>query len=124
MPDKSRIDIQGADEVARAFDKFSGAMDDMSDINAEIGQALIGDVRNNTRVKSGDLRASWETSGDPLEAQFSNSQSYAVVQEFGSKQVDPTLAVQRAFEANESAVTQAYESGIRKRADSANIDTT
>lgn len=122
MPDP-QLKVEGQDEVLRAFNKFSDSADDLKDVNAQVGQALIGDIRSNTRVRSGTLKSSWETTAEPMTAQFANPQKYAVVQEMGGVQVEPTHAVGRAYEANQDAITGAYADGLTKRAKRANIDT-
>lgn len=124
MGSKPKVTVEGEREVLRAFDKLSDGLDDMSDVNADVSQKLIGDVRQNTRRKSGDLAGAWIAEGEAKQASFSNPQSYAVIQEFGGNGIEPTNAVRRAFEDNQDAVIGSYDDGVRDRAKRANIDTT
>ena len=121
--DKSRLEVEGEAEVLAAFNQFSDSVDDLTDVNSKVGQSLLGPIRTNTRRATGQLAQSWEATGEPLAAQFSNVEKYAVVQEFGGSQIEPTLAVSRAFEDNQDAVIGTYSDGIKDRAKRANIRT-
>ena len=118
-----QLEVKNAKEVQRALDKFAHAADDLKDVNADVGTLLLGDIKANTRRRTGELAASWETSAEPMQAEFSNPQSYAVVQEFGGVQIEPTNAVASAYEANQNGIAEAYGSGLAKRAERIGFDT-
>jgi len=120
---KPQLEVTGKAEVVRAFDKLSGEMENLEDVNAEVGQRLIGDIRNATRRKTGALRDAWIADGTATAAMFSNPQDYAVVQEMGGKQIAATHAVKQAYEGNADAITKAYADGTKRRAKRANIRT-
>lgn len=120
---KPKLEVKGKAEVVRAFDKLSSEMENLSDVNAEVGERLIGDVRNRTRRRTGALQDAWIADGTATAAQFSNPQSYAVVQEMGGKQIAATYAVKQAYEDNADAITKAYADGTKRRAKRANIRT-
>jgi hypothetical protein len=115
--------VEGEREVLRAFDKLSDSLDNLSDANAEVAEKLIGDVRKNTRRKTGTLASAWIGSGEATAAQFSNPTSYAVIQEFGGRSIEPTNAVARAFEGNKDAIQGTYSDAIERRAKRADITT-
>ena len=123
MSGSMQLEVKNAAEVQRAFAAFAKAADDMSDTNAEVGNLLLPDIRSHTRKRTGELAASWEATAEPLTAAFSNPQSYAVVQEFGGIEVEPTNAVAQAFRGNADGVTSAYGSGLAKRAERIGFDT-
>ncbi len=118
-----KLEVKGKAEVVRAFDKLSDEMENLSDVNAEVGERLIGDVRSKTRNRTGALRDAWVADGTAIAAQFSNPQSYAVVQEMGGKKIAATHAVKQAYEGNADAITKTYGDGVKRRAKRANIRT-
>lgn len=117
VPDDMRLEVHNEREVLRALDRVAKEAQDLSDVNDQVGNLLLPDIRRNTRRKTGLLAESWEASGEPAQAAFSNPQKYAVVQEFGGSQIEPTNAVARAFEENKDAVIDQYGAGIAKRAE-------
>jgi hypothetical protein len=123
VADGMQLEVKNAKEVQRAIDKFAQSADDLKDINADVGNLLLGDIKSNTRRNTGELAASWEVSAEPMQAQFSNPQSYAVVQEFGGVQIEPTNAVASAYEANQDGIAEAYGSGLAGKAKRIGFDT-
>jgi hypothetical protein len=118
----AKLKVEGVPEVTRAFDKVSHDIADMTEVHRSEAEMLLSEVAARTRRQTGNLAASWEASGEPELAQFLNPQAYAGVQEFGwsARNIEPTLAVQGAFEANESETERLYGDAIAdigKRAD-------
>lgn len=122
MPDSMQLEVKNASEVQRALDAMAKAASDLSDVNADVGNLLLPDIRARTRRLSGALAASWETTAEPMRANFTNPQKYAVVQEFGGVQIEPTNAVARAYEDNQDAIAERYGSGLAKRGKRAGFD--
>lgn len=123
MPNK--VEVTGKREVLKAFSRLDSLVDDLSDATGAIGSKLVDDVRGRTRRRTGTLAESWIAEGEADRASFSNSQSYAPVQEFGSDalSIEPTNAVRLAFEDNKDDIRDELEDAIRERAKRANIRT-
>lgn len=120
---QTKLEVKNASEVTHALASFAKSADDLTDVNADVGNLLLPDIRSHTRRATGALAASWESTAEPLQAAFSNPQKYAVVQEFGGVEIEPTNAVATAFKENESGVSEAYSSGLDKRAKRAGFRT-
>jgi hypothetical protein len=121
---KSTLKVEGKPEVIRAFKNVADDLKDMTSANQEVATMLLPDVRAGTRYKSGDLRNAWEAGSDAERAKFTNPLQYAIPQEFGSKRgVEPTLAVQGAFEAKGEEVNAKYERTIRDSGERAGLKT-
>jgi hypothetical protein len=120
-----KTEVKGKREVVQAFSRLSSDMEDLTDENTDLAGKIVGDVKRNTRKRTGTLADSWIASGDPSHILFSNPQKYAPVQEFGSdrRSIDPTNAVKKAFEDNTNAITDGYADGTRKRAKRRHIAT-
>jgi hypothetical protein len=118
-----QLEVKNAAEVTRALDAFAKSATDLTDVNADVGNLLLPDIQRHTRRATGALAASWESTAEPLQAAFSNPQKYAVVQEFGGVEIEPTNAVAQAFKGNEDGVSSAYGSGLAKRAERIGFDT-
>lgn len=122
---KPTLKVEGTQQVEAAFSEVSKGLRDMSKAHQAEGDMLIGDVRSLTRFDTGDLAAGWEPKGVADSAQFTNRVSYAGIQEFGwsAHNIEPTLAVERAFDANQSRTEQIYNDHIAQLARKANIET-
>lgn len=108
------LKVEGIPEVTRALDKVQHETADLTDVHRNEAEMLLSEVASRTRHDTGTLAASWEASGEPTLAQFINVQVYAGVQEFGwsARNIEPTLAVQGAFAANESETEKLYGDAI------------
>lgn len=117
-----QVKVEGQKEVARAFDKVSDDLEDMTRVNQGVAEMLLPDVRAGTRYREGMLRNAWEAGADETRAKFENPLQYAVPQEFGSKRgVEPTLAVQGAFEAKGEEINARYADAIRDSGEKAGL---
>lgn len=122
MPNQVRV--EGKPEVQRAFSRVAGAAEDMTRANQDVANALLPDVRQGTRKRTGELSQSWEAGASADKAEFTNPLSYSVVQEYGSKRgVEATNAVASAFEAKEDDVSSIYADSIRGSAERAGLRT-
>ena len=99
-------EVQGAREVQDAFETVANFDLEQAGTNAAL--AVLPDVRRFTRINSGYLRSSW----DAESSNFINDAGYAVYQEFGTVEIDPTHAVYDAWEMNEEKVKEAFEREI------------
>jgi hypothetical protein len=122
---KPKLEVKGTQQVEAAFSEVSQGIKDMSEAHRTEADMLLGDVRAMTRFQSGTLAAGWEPAGTPGAAQFTNRVSYAAIQEFGwrAHNIEPTLAVNQAFQANEGKTEQIYSDAIERIARKANIET-
>lgn len=120
---KQSLKVEGAPEVVRAFNKVDDKIADMSTAHRAEAEALLSDVQTATRQDTGELASAWRTDGIATEAQFLNDVEYANIQEFGSEFVEPTLAVQQAFEANTERTEAVYADALRDIGESAGFDT-
>lgn len=118
-----QLEVKNASEVTRALASFARSAEDMGDVNSDVGSLLLPDIRAHTRRATGALAASWESTAEPLQAAFSNPQKYAVVQEFGGVEIEPTNAVAQAYEGNKDGIAGAYSAGLDKRAKRTGFDT-
>jgi hypothetical protein len=119
------VEVKGTQQVEAAFNEVSHGLKDLSEAHRAEADMLLPDVERMTRRQTGALAAGWEPVGVADAAQFTNRISYAGVQEFGWAQhnIEPTLAVQKAFEANTEKTEKVYNDAIGKLARSANIET-
>lgn len=122
---KPKIEVKGAQQIEAAFSEVSRGIHDMSEAHRTEADMLLQDVERLTRRKSGTLAAGWEPVGTAEAAQFINRISYAGVQEFGyaPHNIEPTLAVEQAFENNTTRTEQVYNDAIERIAGKANIAT-
>jgi hypothetical protein len=124
MPAKN-LKVEGGPEAKRAFDKVSHGVEDLSKAHKAEAEMLLPDVRAATRHQSGDLAGNWQTDGIANEARFVNTLVYAPIQEFGwaAHGIEPTNAIQQAFERNASETEALYGDAIRDIAGAAGFDT-
>jgi hypothetical protein len=120
---KPQLKVEGAPEAQRAFNKVADKIDDLSDAHRTEAEALLSDVQSATRQDTGELSSAWRADGIATEAQFLNDMPYANIQEYGSRYVEPTLAVQQAFEANTERTEAVYADALRDIGESAGFDT-
>ena len=117
--------VEGIPEVTRAFNKVENKLEDLSKAHAAEAEMLLPDVRSATRNQSGTLVAGWQTDSTSTEAKFLNDVVYAGVQEFGwaEHNIEPTLAVEKAFESNTERTKETYAEAIRDIGESAGFNT-
>ena len=120
---KKGMSVEGAPEVQRAFNKVDDKIADLSKAHQAEAEMLLSDVQSATRHDTGALASSWRTDGIATEARFLNEQPYASIQEFGSLTIEPTYAVQKAFEANTERTEAVYADALRDIGQSAGFDT-
>lgn len=107
MPeDKIRVTIEGDDEVNRALDAVAD-FDKVAAAN-RAAEAVIPYVRANTRVLTGLMSASWQAKDES----FVNTVPYSIYQEYGTVYVDPTHAIQRAWNSHSDEAVKAYGAEI------------
>jgi hypothetical protein len=118
------LKVEGIPEVTRAFDRVSSGVADMTDTHRAEAEMLLPEVSARTRHDTGNLAAAWEPTGEPDRANFLNAMEYAGVQEFGwsGHNIEPTLAVQNAFDSNESQTEKLYGDAIAKLGDKAGFE--
>lgn len=122
MADSIQLEVKNAERVQRALADMVKAASDLTDVNSDVGNLLLPDIKAHTRRLTGTLAASWEATAEPMRANFTNPQKYAVVQEFGGVEIEPTNAVAKAYEENQDAIAERYGSGLAKRGKRAGFD--
>lgn len=114
-----RVRVEGKEETLKAFHDFEKNLD-FARAAANAGEAMLPDVKALTRRKTGAMQSSWDVEEiDEKRAAFTNDMFYAGWQEFGTENVEPTLAVNRAWSKNESEIVGAYEDEIERAAQAA-----
>jgi hypothetical protein len=121
---KPQLEVKGTQQVESALKEVAARSKDLSEAHSAEASMLLGDVQKFTRYDTGALQAGWEPEGTPGAAQFTNRVSYAGVQEFGWAQhnIEPSLAVEKAFNSNTSRTEQIYADAIADIARKANIE--
>jgi len=112
-----KLTVTGQAEVNKALE----AVEDFDVVAAESGavNALLPAIQSKTRRRYGILAAAWTGQA----SSFVNSMPYAVVQEFGSIYVEPTLAIQRSWDDGQDSVISAFNKEIYSAASKAGFDT-
>jgi bacteriophage HK97-gp10 putative tail-component len=113
MPEPVRV--EGIPEAQAAYRKVGRTIDYGAAAEAA-GKEMIPDIRTFTRKDSGALALGWGVESDDKEAAFVNTQDYWTYQEFGTENVDPTLAIFRSWERNEKDVVKSYDEEVTKKA--------
>ena len=111
------IKVTGQAEVISAINKVRDF--DVKAGATRAAAALVPAVAAGTRVYSGTLAAGWRAENGA----FVNTVPYAVVQEFGSIYVEPTNAIQHAWDAGFQVITDAFAAEIESAAAEAGFDT-
>jgi hypothetical protein len=120
----NKIQVTGKESVIRAFDNVARDIDDLSDAHRAEADMLLPDVQSATRKDTGSLASAWRPDSIATEAQFVNDLPYAGVQEYGwsERNIEPTLAVQQAFESNEKRTEEVYADHIARAGSKAGFD--
>ena len=119
---QAKMKVEGVPEVTRALDEVSEKVSDLSETHRAEADMLLPDIIQATRHASGNLASGWGTDSTATEAQFINDVEYAGVQEWGwsDHNIEPTHAINTAFEKNASQTEALYAdaiAGIGDRAD-------
>ncbi len=117
MPTPGAWVVEGEEEVNRALNQVANF--NVEAAGSRVADTLLPDIAAKTRVLSGALAASWQSSG----AQFINTMDYSVVQEFGSIHVEPTHAIFQTWEAQAENITEVFAEEIKNAASQAGFDT-
>lgn len=118
MAKAQRFRVEGTEEVVEAFHSVKRDFSPAEAAEAA-GNALLPDVKRNTRVKTGALQAAWRVDRNDTGAEFINTVWYATIQEYGTDLIEPTHAVQRAWDENEQAILEAFTDEVERAGQSA-----
>lgn len=116
MADIARV--EGIPEAQAAFRGVSRDFDqEKATLAEDAANVLIPDIQHLTRVHTGAMAAGWDVDTDKDSAFFVNSQEYWTFQEFGTEDVEPTLAILHSWERNEKDVVATYDKGMKEIAE-------
>lgn len=118
MADKGiSVVVTGIPETVAGFEKLADL--DYTKAEQRAGKAVLGKVKGNTRHDSGSMQGAWNVEGGA----FINTVDYASYQEFGTRYVPGSFAVQRAWDESQSEIEQAFTEEIEHAASQAGFDT-
>ena len=106
MPNAITGTVEGTAEVNSAIKAVAG-FDQIKAANRAI-EAIIPYVKAGSRMLTGTMAGAWMA----RDAAFYNQVEYAPYQEFGTVYVEPTHAIQAAWDGHSAEVTEAYSEEI------------
>lgn len=111
----SSVRVEGIPEAQAAFRGVSRDFEnEQAQLAEDAANTLIPDIEHLTRRDTGAMAGGWGVDTDKASAFFVNSQEYWTFQEFGTEDVEPTLAILHSWERNEKDVVAAYDKGMKQ----------
>jgi len=116
-----RVEVRGADEVARGFDTFARSLDTMTEAHRAVVAGLLPQVAARTPVSTGRLARSWGVDARPEAGTIVSAAEYAPPVEYGvpARGIMPAAMVRSTLEDSERAIVARYEDELAKLAERA-----